>query len=93
MSFEFLDPTHEKDARNFAPARRLKSLQGITVGIISNGKKGTKPFFDALDRELRQQHGVTEVVRLTKSNYSAPAEAGLLHDAAKWQALISGIGD
>lgn len=93
MSFEFLDPTHENDARNFAPAARLKSLQGKTVGIISNGKKGTRPFFDALDRELRQQHRVAEVVRLTKSNFSAPAEAGLLHDAAKWHALISGIGD
>jgi hypothetical protein len=93
MSMEFLDPTHEADARNFAAAKRLQSLQGTTIGIVSNGKKGTRPFFDALDRELRQQYGVAEVVRLTKSNFSAPAEAGLLHDAAKWHALISGIGD
>jgi hypothetical protein len=93
MSIEFLDPTHEADARNFAAAKRLRSLRDTTIGIVSNGKKGTKPFFDALDRDLRQQYGVAEVVLLTKSNYSAPAEAGLLHDAAKWHALISGIGD
>jgi hypothetical protein len=93
MSVEFLDPTHENDARNFAPARRLKSLQGITVGIISNGKKGTKPFFDALDRELRQQHGVAEVVLLTKSNYSAPADAHIVAEIRQWDAVVSGIGD
>lgn len=93
MSMEFLDPTHESDARQFVPARRLASLRGATVGILSNGKKGTKPFFDALEKELTGGHGVARVVRLTKANYSAPAEAALLTEVERWQALISGIGD
>jgi hypothetical protein len=93
MTIEFLDPGHESDTRNFVPAKRLASLQGATIGILSNGKKGTKPFFDALAKELRERHGIAQVVRLTKSNYSAPAEAALLHDAGKWQALIAGVGD
>jgi hypothetical protein len=33
------------------------------------------------------------VVRLTKSNYSAPVEPGLLAESGRWQALIAGIGD
>lgn len=90
---EFLDPTHESGAAGFAPARRLPSLEGTTLGIVSNGKKGTKPFFDALEKELTGRYGVAQVVRLTKSNYSAPAEPGLLADASRWQALIAGIGD
>jgi len=93
MSIEFLDPTHESGGGGFAPAPRLKSLQGTTVAIVSNGKKGTKPFFDAFARELVDRHGVANVVRLTKSNYSAPAEPGLLGEARQWQALIAGIGD
>ena len=93
MSIEFLDPTHEADARAFAPAKRLASLNGATIGVISNGKKGTKPFFDALEQEFTARHGVAKVVRLTKSNYSAPAEPGLLSEAALWQALVAGIGD
>ena len=44
---EILDPTHEGASPDFAPAPRLKSLDGTTISEISNGKKGTKPFFDA----------------------------------------------
>jgi hypothetical protein len=88
-----LDPTHEGDAREFRPAKRLATLRGATVAIVSNGKKNTQPFFDALARELRERYEVGKVVRLTKSNYSAPVEPGLLNDAERWQALISGVGD
>ena len=93
MGIEFLDPSHESDARAFAPAKRLESLRGATIGIISNGKKGTKPFFDAMEKEFAERHGVARVVRLTKANYSAPAEPGLINEAERWQALISGVGD
>ena len=93
MSIEFLDPSHESDARAFAPAKRLATLTGATIGIISNGKKGTKPFFDAMEKEFLERHAVAGVVRFTKANYSAPAEPGLLSEAARWQALIAGVGD
>lgn len=93
MSIKFLDPTHEASSGEFKPAPRLASLKGATVAIISNGKKNTKPFFDAVEKELRERQGVADVVRLTKSNYSAPVEAELLEEAEKWQAIISGIGD
>jgi hypothetical protein len=93
VSIKFLDPTHESGAGEFKPAPRLASLEGATVAIISNGKKNTKPFFDAMEKELRTSHGVADIVRLTKSNYSVPAEAEVLQEAEKWQALISGVGD
>jgi len=93
VSIEFLDPTHESGAAPFAPAKRLATLRGATVGIVSNGKKGTQPFFHAVERELRERHGVAEVVRLTKANYSAPAAVEIMSAAERWQALISGVGD
>ena len=93
MSIEFLDPTHESQARDFKLAPRLASLQGSTIAIVSNGKKGTRPFFDALANEFTSRYGVAKIVRVTKANYSAPAEPGLLSEAARWQALVAGIGD
>lgn len=93
MGITFLDPTHESSSTKFNPASRLVSLEGATVAIISNGKKNTKPFFDFVEKELKDRQGVAEVVRLTKSNYSAPVEAELLVEAKKWQAIISGMGD
>ncbi len=65
----------------------------MTVGIVSNGKYGTKPFFDAFERELIERHGVAAVVRRTKSNYSAPADAAIMDEARRWHVLVAGIGD
>jgi hypothetical protein len=93
MPIEFLDPTHEQGGAAFTAAPRLASLGGATVAIVSNGKKNTKPFFDGLEAELKETFKVADVVRITKSNYSAPVEEALLEDAEKWQALISGVGD
>ena len=93
MGIEFLDPTHEAVAKEITAPPRLKSHAGTTVGIISNGKYGTKPFFDAFERELIGNHGVATVVRRTKSNYSAPAEAAIMAEATDWDVLVAGIGD
>ena len=93
MSIEFLDPTHENATAGFALAPRLPTLDGAVIAIVSNGKKGTLPFFAAFERELIERHRVAEVVRITKGNYSTPVAAELLNDAERWNALIAGIGD
>lgn len=93
MPLEVLDPTFDEDAAPLASADRLGTVQGAVIGFVSNGKKGTAAFFDALERELRTTHGVADVVRTIKSNYSAPAETELMSGAEHWNALISGIGD
>lgn len=93
MTIEVLDPTHGDDAAPFTLAPRLADLAGVTVGVISNGKQGTGRFFDALAAELVDTYGAAEVVRVTKANYSAPADADILDRAKQWQALVAGVGD
>ena len=86
-------PTYDEEPDGFPLPARPASLVGATVGIISNGKAGTRPFFDYLDRLLRDEWGVAEVVRRTKANYSAPAESELINEAAGWAVLFAGVGD
>jgi hypothetical protein len=93
MTFRVLDPTAEKTAPLGQAAPRLDTLKGKTVGFISNGKEGTKGFFRHLERLLRDEHGVANVVSRTKSNYSAPADAPIAAEIRQWDAVISGIGD
>jgi len=93
VSIEILDPTYGGGAAPFAMAGRLQSLAGKTVGIISNGKKGTRPVFSALERELQETCGVASVERLTKSNYSAPADSEIMAAAERWDLAFTGIGD
>ena len=88
-----LDPTNEMKTAGLMLAPRLASLEGLTVGIITNAKEGTKGYFTHLDRLLRDEMGAADVVWREKSNYSAPAEPPLLRDSARWHALVSGIGD
>ena len=93
MAIRVFDPTNEMKIAGIQPAVRLSSLQGKTVGFISNGKEGTRGYFTQLDRMLRQDLGVAEVVWRTKSNYSAPADAHIVDDVRDWHAVVTGVGD
>ena len=93
MTIEILNPTYEEPATGFDLAPRPDSLDGLTVGIISNGKHATAPFFDALSDELRTRQDVADVVRIVKANYSAPAGDDVLDHARTWHALVAGVGD
>jgi hypothetical protein len=93
MVLQVLDPTNETVPPVGERAPRLASLAGKTVGFISNGKEGTTGFFAHLDRMLREQLGVAEVIRRVKSNYSAPADPDIVDELRRWQAVVTGIGD
>jgi hypothetical protein len=93
MVLQVLDPTNEVAPVAGRLVPRLASLAGKTVGFISNGKEGTTGFFAHLDRMLREQLGVAEVIRRVKSNYSAPADPDIVDELRRWQAVVTGIGD
>lgn len=88
-----LDPTNEMKSAGVQLAPRLSSLEGLTVGIITNAKEGTKGYFTHLDRLLRQEMGVADVIWREKSNYSAPADAHILQEVTNWHAVFAGVGD
>ena len=90
---EVLEPSHEQQYGGSSPPSRLSTLEGAVIGVISNGKENTVPFFDRVESILRDSYGVSEVVRRTKRNYSAPAEADLMAEAIGWDAVLSGVGD
>ena len=88
-----LRPDHDDDVAPLDLPRRPRDLAGATVGIISNGKANTRPFFDHLDALLRREWRVADVVRRTKANYSAPAERDLIAETAGWAVMFAGVGD
>jgi hypothetical protein len=93
MTFRVLDPTPGTTPPVGRLAPRLDTLQGKTVGFISNGKEGTKGFFRHLEQILKDDYGVANVVFRTKSNYSAPADPHIAAEIASWDAVVSGLGD
>jgi hypothetical protein len=93
MSLQVLNPTSEEVIEERSLAKRLSTLEGATVGFISNGKEGTDRFFSSLTGVLYEQFSVAEVVLTTKSNYSAPADQTLIDEARDWHAVVTGVGD
>jgi hypothetical protein len=93
MTLRVLDPTNEKREAGGRPAPRPGSLRGRTVGIISNGKEGTKEYFAHVARLLREELGVGDVVLRTKSDFSAPADTHIVDEIRRWQAVVTGVGD
>lgn len=93
MTFRVLDPTNEARPLTGKPAPRPISLEGRVIGFISNGKEGTKGYFAHLDRMLREEMRVAEVVMRVKSNYSAPADPHIAEEIRRWDAVVTGIGD
>jgi len=93
MTFRVLDPTPGTAPPVGQLAPRLDTLAGKTVGLISNGKEGTKGFFRHLERILKDDYGVANVVLRTKSNYSAPADRHIADEIKTWDAVVSGLGD
>ncbi|MFV0259034.1 MAG: hypothetical protein ACK5PP_11365 [Acidimicrobiales bacterium] len=93
---QIVDPGYEADTEPSPLAPRLSgpdALAGQVVGVISNGKVNTGPFFDRLARHLHDRYQVAEVRRLVKPNYSAPAGPEIMGEAATWAALFAGVGD
>jgi hypothetical protein len=93
MILRVFDPTNERKPAGGQPASRPASLQGKTIGFISNGKEGTAGYFAHLDRMLREEFGVADIVFRRKSNYSAPADAHIVDEIKNWQAVVTGVGD
>ena len=87
---EIMDPSHEQHTTSQPPPQRLlvwkaQSWGSQTARKILSSLIALKPF----THRLR----VSEVIRRTKANYSAPAEVELMKEAMGWDAVLSGVGD
>ena len=88
-----LDPTAEARPERVAMAPRPVSLEHATIGLLSNGKPITSPFFDKLESMLRAHWNPTQILRLSKANYSKPAEPDLIRELTRCRLIVTGVGD
>ena len=91
-----LDPTLWTAAAPATASRapRPASLSGATLGLLANGKSNGMALLDRIASYLQERHGVADVVRIEKTNASAPVsddDAELL--AKHCAAVVTAIGD
>ena len=50
-------------------------------------------YFAHLERMMREEFRVGDVVWRTKKNFSAPATPDIVDEIKRWQVVVTGIGD
>jgi hypothetical protein len=64
------------------------------VGLLANGKSNGMVILDRLAEILRERHGIGDVLRVAKTNASAPVSEEDAERLAKGcTAIITAIGD
>ena len=91
-----LDPTLRSpvEAAMVARASRKRSLDGATIGLLANGKSNGMALLDRIVERLGERHQIGDVVRVSKTNASAPVTEGDAEKlAGRCAVVITAIGD
>jgi hypothetical protein len=95
MSSILLSPEgHSAEQRAELAPRRLKTLDGATVGLLGNTKLNADAVLGAIGELLAERYGLETIVARTKPSFSLPAPAAIVDELmAKCQVVIAGVGD
>jgi hypothetical protein len=84
-------PTGAPAAAAMRPAERPKSLAGLRVGLLDNGKEFSDVVLEALADTLRRDHGVTSI-KFWRKGFPAKGAPFIAEMAAETDVAISGVG-
>ncbi len=92
---KLVDPTGDSDRpADTTLTPRLRSVRGLTVGLLENTKPNSAALLAAVARELQRVHGLQAAVMYAKSYFGTPTEESLiqriLHNC---NFAVAGIGD
>jgi hypothetical protein len=91
-----LDPTSPSaDKRYELAVRRLRTLDGATVGLLDNYKLNAAPLLEAIGDLLKERYAIKSTVVRTKGHgFSYPVEVHMADEmAAQCDVVIAAIGD
>jgi len=86
-----LVPTGAPAIATMSPAERPKSMQGLRIGLLDNGKEFSDIVLDALANVLRRDYGVTQI-KFWRKGFPAKGAPFIDEMAAETDLAISGVG-
>jgi hypothetical protein len=84
-------PTGAPATSAMRPAERPKSLSGLRVGLLDNGKEFSDVVLQSLAEVLRRDHGVTSI-KFWRKGFPAKGAPFIAEMAAETDVAISGVG-
>ena len=89
-----LDPTIKPKTQSSLLADRPESLDGLTVGLLANGKKNSVELLQYVYEILKEEHGLGSVIEDDKGNASRPCPPDLLEQLAnQCDVIITASGE
>ena len=94
MALELLDPTGQTPQTGYAAAARLGALDGLRIGLLSNGKVNADRLLRLAAERFAERHGCRIARETAKPNASRVADPQLLRDLShNVDFLITAVGD
>ena len=94
MTIRYLNPIQEADVAPATMAPRLESLEGISLGLLSNGKTNAGKLLRMIAEELGNAFPLKGVVDRAKGSAGNNCPPDLLEDLLEQSdAVITGLGD
>ncbi len=94
MTIRYLNPVQPPDIVPAKLAPRLKSMEGITLGLLPNSKTNAKILLDLIVEELAKTATPGRVVSKGKLNASSNCPPDLIDELTdECDAVITGLGD
>lgn len=89
-----LDPRQRSNVSMVAPAKRMKSLNNIRLGILWNNRPGGERILNGVADLLKKKHHLAEIYFTKKMFIGNAAPPEIIDDlASRVDAAIVGIGD
>jgi len=89
-----LDPASKPEGTGMFRNPRLKSVEGITVGVVDNTKPNFDLFMDTVCEQLQTVYKVGKVIRYRKPGRTMGVSADVLADISeKCDFVFTGLGD
>ena len=93
-TYVMLKPTAAGRILRASLAPGLDTLQGKTLGILSNQKVNADAVLEAIGTAIQQKFNIARVIKRTKRIQSQPAPRDLMDDlVSSFDAIIHGVGD
>ena len=93
MPITLVSPMNERPLEAAAVAPRLTGLQGSTIGLLDISKPGGSIFLDRVEYLLKERHGVTRVIRVTKPTFAKPGPKDTMEALRQADAVIEALAD
>jgi len=93
MPIILVNPMNETLVKAAAPPKRLTSLTDRKIGLLDISKPGGSVFLDRLEKILREQHQVAEVLRIKKPTFTKNAPAQIIEQLRGMDAVIEALAD